>query len=88
MNISTSLICMNMANVEKDIATILDNAGDDKRFHWMHADFMDLHQVPRLGISPELIRERFLSIRSLDNDKYSRLCILPVYSYQEYIRQV
>ena len=57
MNISTSLICMNMANVEKDIATIIDNAGDDKRFHWMHADFMDLHQVPRLGISPELIRD-------------------------------
>lgn len=33
MNISTSLICMNMSNVEKDIETILKYAGDDKRFH-------------------------------------------------------
>lgn len=56
-NISTSLICMNMSNVEKDIETILKHAGDDKRFHWMHADFMDGHFVPRLGISPELIRD-------------------------------
>ena len=46
-----------MVNVEKDIKTILENADGDTRFHWMHADFMDLHQVPRLGISPELIRD-------------------------------
>jgi ribulose-phosphate 3-epimerase len=46
-----------MVNVEKDIRTILENADGDTRFHWMHADFMDLHQVPRLGISPELIRD-------------------------------
>ena len=57
MNISTSLICMNMATVEKDISMILDAAGDDPRFSWFHADFMDLHRFPRLGISPELIRD-------------------------------
>lgn len=57
MNISTSLICMNMANVEKDINRIIQEAGSDQRFHWFHADFMDGHFVPRLGISPELIRD-------------------------------
>jgi ribulose-phosphate 3-epimerase len=48
---------MNMSNVEFDIRHILAAAGDDKRFHWMHADFMDGHFVPRLGVSPELIRD-------------------------------
>jgi ribulose-phosphate 3-epimerase len=46
-----------MSNVEFDIRHILAAAGDDKRFHWMHADFMDGHFVPRLGVSPELIRD-------------------------------
>ena len=48
---------MNMANVEKDIDHIIQEAGSDQRFHWFHADFMDGHFVPRLGISPELIRD-------------------------------
>jgi ribulose-phosphate 3-epimerase len=57
MNISTSLICMNMANVEKDISMILDAAGNDSRFSWFHMDLMDNSFVPRLGISPELVRD-------------------------------
>ena len=57
MNISTSLICMNMSQVDRDIERILKEAKGDQRFSWMHADFMDGHFVPRLGISPELIRD-------------------------------
>lgn len=57
MNISTSLICMNMSQVDRDIERILNEAKGDQRFSWMHADFMDGHFVPRLGISPELIRD-------------------------------
>lgn len=57
MNISTSLICMNMSQVDRDIERILKEANGDQRFSWMHADLMDGHFVPRLGISPELIRD-------------------------------
>lgn len=57
MNISTSVICMNMANVCGDIECILKAANGDPRFNWMHMDVMDNHFVPRLGISPELIRD-------------------------------
>lgn len=51
MNISTSLICCDLCNVEKDIDLLLENG-----FNWLHADFMDGHFVPRYGISPELIQ--------------------------------
>ena len=51
MNISTSLICCDLCNIEKDIDLLLDNG-----FNWLHADFMDGHFVPRYGISPELIQ--------------------------------
>lgn len=57
MNISTSLICMNMSQVDRDIERILKESNGDDRFKWLHADFMDGHFVPRLGISPELIRD-------------------------------
>lgn len=57
MNISTSVICMNMANVCGDIELILKAANGDPRFNWFHLDVMDGHFVPRLGISPELIRD-------------------------------
>ena len=57
MNISTSVICMNMSQVDRDIERILKEANGDPRFNWMHMDMMDGHFVPRLGISPELIRD-------------------------------
>ena len=57
MNFSTSLICCKMQSVARDIETILEAADGDERFSWMHADFMDGHFVPRLGISPELVRD-------------------------------
>lgn len=83
MNISTSLICMNMANVQKDIETILDKAGDDPRFHWMHADFMDGHFVPRLGISPELIRDIKTTFPQIHID--SHLMIADPFTYVDVI---
>ena len=57
MNISSSVICMNLADVRGDIERILKAANGDPRFNWMHLDVMDGHFVPRLGISPELIRD-------------------------------
>lgn len=51
MNISTSLICCDLCNIQKDIDLLVDNG-----FTWLHADFMDGHFVPRYGISPELIQ--------------------------------
>ena len=51
MNISTSLICCDLCNIQKDIDLLVDNG-----FTWLHADFMDGHYVPRYGISPELIQ--------------------------------
>lgn len=51
MNISTSLICCDLCNIEKDINLLVDND-----LTWLHADFMDGHFVPRYGISPELIQ--------------------------------
>ena len=52
MNISTSLICCDLANISKDLDIIVEHEG----FNWLHADFMDGHFVPRYGISPELIQ--------------------------------
>lgn len=51
MNISTSLICCDLCNIQKDIDLLVDNG-----LTWLHADFMDGHFVPRYGISPELIQ--------------------------------
>lgn len=56
MNFSTSLICCNLENIDTDITNILKSSNGDSRFTWFHADFMDGHFVPRLGISPELIQ--------------------------------
>lgn len=50
-NISTSLICCDLANVSQDVDAIVENG-----YKWFHADFMDGHFVPRYGISPELIQ--------------------------------
>lgn len=83
MNISTSLICMNMANVQKDIEMILDKAGTDTRFHWLHADLMDGHFVPRLGISPELIRDIKTAFPQVHID--SHLMIDDPYTYVDVI---
>lgn len=57
MNFSTSIVCCDMKNVSSDIDYILKASNEDERFSWFHADFMDGHFVPRLGISPELIQD-------------------------------
>lgn len=57
MNISSSLLCMNTANVCGDVERILKFVRGDHRFDWLHAELMDNHFVPRLGIPPELIRD-------------------------------
>lgn len=75
MNISTSLICCDLCNIEKDINVLIDNG-----FTWLHADFMDGHFVPRYGISPELIQ----SIRRKYGNKViidSHLMVEDPYTY-------
>ena len=58
-NCSTSLICLNQTLIDSDFCNII-NAGSDNNnkcnFNWAHADFMDGHFVPRLGIAPEVIK--------------------------------
>jgi ribulose-phosphate 3-epimerase len=57
-NCSTSLICLNQININNEFLEIF-NAGRNNNkcnFNWAHADFMDGHFVPRLGIAPELIK--------------------------------
>jgi ribulose-phosphate 3-epimerase len=79
MNISTSLICCDLCNVEKDIDLLVENG-----FTWLHADFMDGHFVPRYGISPELIQ----SIRRKYNDKViidTHMMVDDPYKYAETI---
>lgn len=49
--ITASLICMDLTNLKPTLDTLLDNG-----INQVHADFMDNTFVPRLGISPELIR--------------------------------
>lgn len=49
--ITASLICMDLSDIKTDIDTLLDNG-----INWLHADFMDNTFVPRIGISPELIK--------------------------------
>lgn len=83
MNISTSLICMNMSQVDKDINRVLTAANGDTRFNWMHADFMDGHFVPRLGISPELIRDIKQEFPNVQID--SHLMIDDPYTYVDVI---
>ncbi len=63
MNFSTSLICCKMHNVGSDVENILKASNGDERFSWFHADFMDGHFVPRLGISPELIKDLKLEFK-------------------------
>ena len=75
MNISTSLICCDLCNIEQEIDLLLDNG-----FNWLHADFMDGHFVPRYGISPELIQ----SIRRKYGNKViidSHLMVEDPYTY-------
>ena len=79
MNISTSLICCDLCNVEKDIDLLLENG-----FNWLHADFMDGHFVPRYGISPELIQ----SLRRKYGNKVvidSHLMVDDPYTYADVI---
>ena len=79
MNISTSLICCDLCNIEKDIDLLLENG-----YNWLHADFMDGHFVPRYGISPELIQ----SIRRKYGNKVvidSHLMVEDPYTYADVI---
>ena len=79
MNISTSLICCDLCNIEQEIDLLLDNG-----FNWLHADFMDGHFVPRYGISPELIQ----SIRRKYGNKViidSHLMVEDPYTYASVI---
>lgn len=79
MKISTSLICCDLCNIEKDIDLLLENG-----FNWLHADFMDGHFVPRYGISPELIQ----SIRRKYGNKVvidSHLMVEDPYTYADVI---
>ena len=57
-NCSTSLICMNQIMIYNQVSEIIDLSHKYKNFNynWFHADFMDGHFVPRLGIAPELIQ--------------------------------
>ena len=58
-NCSTSLICMDQTMIHLTVSDII-NLGYKYRkynYNWFHADFMDGHFVPRLGIPPELIRD-------------------------------
>lgn len=49
--ITASLICMDLTDLKSSLDTLLDNG-----INQVHADFMDNNFVPRLGVSPELIR--------------------------------
>ena len=80
MNISTSLICCDLANISKDLDVIVEHEG----FNWLHADFMDGHFVPRYGISPELIqalRKRYGNRVKID----SHMMVQDPYTYADVI---
>lgn len=55
---STSLICLNQTTIDSDFNHIMNvgNGNNKCDFNWAHADFMDGHFVPRLGIAPEVIK--------------------------------
>jgi ribulose-phosphate 3-epimerase len=55
---STSLICLNQTSIDSDFCQIMNigNGNNKCDFNWAHADFMDGHFVPRLGIAPEVIK--------------------------------
>lgn len=57
-NCSTSLICMDQTMVHSLVSDILTLGLKYRKcnYNWFHADFMDGHFVPRLGIPPELIQ--------------------------------
>jgi len=86
MHFSTSLICCDMSDVANDVSAIL-SCGDE-RFTYFHADFMDGHFVPRLGISPELVqslRRKFGGLVTIDShmmvdDPYEYADVVAPYS--------
>lgn len=57
-NCSTSLICLNQITIDSEFCNIMNagNGNNKCNFNWAHADFMDGHFVPRLGIAPEVIK--------------------------------
>lgn len=57
-NCSTSLICLNQTLIDSEFCDIMNagNGNNKCNFNWAHADFMDGHFVPRLGIAPEVIK--------------------------------
>lgn len=63
---STSLICCDLSDIKSDLDVI---ASLPEEFHYLHADFMDGHFVPRYGISPELvqwIKKRYGDLFTID----------------------
>ena len=58
-NCSTSLICLNQVNISNEFSEIFNTGNNNTKcnFNWAHADFMDGHFVPRLGIAPEFFEE-------------------------------
>lgn len=51
-HISASLICMDQLNLNRDMTTLVSQG-----IYKFHADFMDSTFVPRLGITPEVIKQ-------------------------------
>lgn len=84
MKISTSLICCDLSDISSQLDVIIEH----ENFNWLHADFMDQHMVPRLGISPELIqslRKRYGNRVVIDShlmvkDPYSVAPVIAPYS--------
>ena len=84
MKISTSLICCDLSDISSQLDVIIEH----ENFNWLHADFMDHHMVPRLGISPELIqslRKRYghrvvIDSHLMVEDPYSVAPVIAPYS--------
>ena len=52
IKLSASLICADLLNLHKDLAT-LEKGG----FHYIHFDMMDGHFVPRIGLGTSFLRQ-------------------------------
>lgn len=73
---------MNMVNVQSDIESIICNS-TEFGINQFHADFMDGHFVPRIGISPELIRDIKSTFPQVSID--SHLMVEDPYTYVDII---
>ena len=71
-----------MVNVQSDIESIIRNS-TEFGINQFHADFMDGHFVPRIGISPELIRDIKSTFPQVSID--SHLMVEDPYTYVDII---